>query len=119
MFRRYYSLVMMAIWLAAAAVLLVPGWEWAENVRRGMKLGEPQGTLLGVLALLFAGYNAARWWQIQTIYRLRADTRPPPFQVRKVPEEEKYVPNPELDFFKPAEPEKPPEPSPNGEHKAE
>ena len=102
MFRRHYNVPMMLLWSGMAAVLLVPGWPFAEKVRAAMDLNGPQGTLLGLLALLFVAYNAAKWWNLQSLYRARAEARAAPFGVRNVGAgDADYRPNPELDFLKP------------------
>jgi hypothetical protein len=110
MFRRYYNLVLMAIWFAIAMILIVP--EWVLPEKAAAKLGGPQSVLAGCLALVFVVYNGVRWYSYRMLYRNRMRGRP--FQVRTVSETgPAYENNPELDFFKPAAPE----PSTNGDAK--
>lgn len=70
MLRRYYNLVLMAVWLAIAAVLLTPGRQ------------VPGGPMPGVLALVLAAYNFVRWWSYRSLRRNRP-TEPNPLAVRR------------------------------------
>lgn len=110
MFRRHYNLVLMVMWLAIAAVLIAPDWLFGEKFPRARGFGAGFGMLFGSVVLVFVAYNGVKWWYIQTLYRARAEPRPAPFTVRKIEEEDaKYVPNPELDFFKPEQKKSEPE----------
>jgi hypothetical protein len=111
MFRRYYNLVLMAIWFAIAILLIVPDWVLPEKAAE--KLGGPQSVLAGCLALVFVVYNGVRWYSYRILYRDRV--KEIPFQVRTISENAPaYENNPELDFFKPVDTE----PSANGDHKS-
>ena len=115
MFRRHYNLILAAVWLLIAVLLLAPEELIAPQLAK--QLGGPLKFPAGVLALVLAVYNVARWWAYQSLYRnRRAAVRGNPLAVRE--EGEKYEYNPELDFFKPAdgEPPTPPGPSANGDH---
>lgn len=113
MFRRHYSLVLAAVWLLIAVLLLAP--EEMIAPRLAKQLGGPLKFPAGVLAVVLAVYNVARWWAYQSLYRNRgAAVRRNPLAVR-ADEGGKYEYNPELDFFKPAEEEHPPGPSANGD----
>lgn len=97
--RRHYSLVMMGIWLATAAVLLAPDLVLPEKARAHVRgVG---GSMAGMLALVFAAWNLVRWWAAgQVVSR----PRPNPLARRRDPDDdEPYVPNPELDFLRPPE----------------
>lgn len=116
MFRRHYSLVLAAVWLLIAVLLLAPEEMIAPRVAK--QLGGPLKLPAGVLALVLAVYNVARWWAYQSLYRNRgAAVRRNPLAVRE-DEGGMYEYNPELDFFKPTEgePPTPPGPSANGDH---
>lgn len=117
MFRQYYNLVLMALWLVIAVVLLAPGWVLPERVAG--RIGGPQAFLAGLLALMFVVYNGVRWWSYRMLYRARDRARTAlPLEVRHVDETgEKYTPNPELDFLKVPDADKPPEPPTNGDEK--
>ena len=119
MFRRYYNLVLMGVWLVMAWFLLAPDWALPEKARG--KFGGLEGTLLGLLAVTFAVYNAVRWWAYQSLRRTRPAVRANPLAVRRTDaerESESYETNPELDFLKVPDAEKPPPgPSANGDHK--
>ncbi len=104
MFRRYYNLVLMVIWLGIAVALIKP--EWVMPEKAAQKFGGPQSVLAGCLALVFVLYNGVRWWSFRMLYRNRQ--RASPFRVRTIEESESpYERNPELDFFKPVESEAP------------
>jgi len=110
MIRRYYNLVLMAIWFAIALVLIVPDWVLPEKA--AARFGGPQSVLCGCLALVFVVFNGVRWYSYRMLYRNREQASP--FRVRTVTEPERaYEKNPELDFFKPVDSE----PSANGDHK--
>lgn len=64
MLRRYYNLVLMAVWLAIAAVLLVP-----DVLFPGRQV--PGGPMPGVLALVLAAYNFVRWWAYRSLRQNR------------------------------------------------
>jgi hypothetical protein len=117
MFARYYNLVLMAAWLLIAAVVFDPLGLAPENLRR--RLGGVETTLVGVLAVVLAVYNFARWWARRSIDRGRSGRCPGPLSVRMPDREpEEYVPNPELDFLKVPDADKPPPgPSADGERK--
>lgn len=95
MLRRHYSLVMMGLWLGTAAVLLAPDIVLPERAQaqvRGMG-----GSMAGALALVFAAYNAVRWWAAGAVAPRAA--RPNPLASRRR-EEQPYEPNPELNFLR-------------------
>lgn len=95
MFRRHYSLAMMALWLGIAAVSLAPDGLLPERVRA--QLRGPGASMVGMLALVFAAYNLVRWWAMRSV----TTTRPRPNPLARRGEDEPYVPNPELDFLRP------------------
>ena len=119
MFRRYYNLILMGFWLVIAAGMFAPELVLPENVRR--HLVGPGSTLVGVLALVLAAYNFVRWWALRSLLQTRSTATVNPLSVRKYEPDavEKYEPNPELDFLKipdPDRPHPPPGPSANGDH---
>jgi hypothetical protein len=116
MFRRHYSLVLMAVWLAVAAVLLAPDLALPERARGQVRgIG---GSMAGALALVFAAYNLVRWWAAGTMARTARVARRNPLAVRRR-DDEPYEPNPELDFLRVPDADRPPpDPSPNGDHKS-
>ncbi len=97
--RRHYSLVLMGVWLATAAVLLAP--DLLPDKLRGQVRGVG-GSMAGALALVFAAYNLVRWWAAGTA---AGRPRPNPLAPRRRPEEP-YEPNPELDFLRVPDAEK-------------
>jgi hypothetical protein len=103
MLRRHYSLILMALWLFIGLCLVAPELIVPEKARQHLRGGET----VGILAFVFAAYNLARWWAIQSMFRNRQTTRAVnPLSVRKVevePQRKEYEHNPELDFFKPRE----------------
>lgn len=112
--RRNYSLILVVCWLVIAAALFFPEL-FPEGMRKHLK--NAGGGLLGMLALMFAAYNGARWWAIRNMYRNRSEARRVnPLSVRTVEKEkepEPYQPNPELNFIKlPEDEKKPDEPTP-------
>jgi hypothetical protein len=117
---RDYNLLMAGLWLLLAVLLLAPEDAIAPQLVR--HLGGPLKTPAGVLAVVLTAYNLVRWWSYRALLRNRAAPARNPLAVRKTdPDaEERYEPNPELDFFKvtdPDHPGPPPEPSANGDHK--
>ncbi|MBN9518982.1 hypothetical protein J0H58_10765 [bacterium] len=98
--RRHYSLVLMAVWLSAAAVLLAP--DLLPDKLRGQVRGVG-GSMAGALALVFAAYNLVRWWAAGKVAASRP--RPNPLAPRRR-DEEPYKPNPELDFLRVPDAEK-------------
>jgi hypothetical protein len=109
MFARHYNLALMVLWLLIAAVVFNPFGLVPERLQR--RLGGPETTLVGALAVALAVYNFARWWANRSAYRDRSGRRPGPLSVQTLDREpEKYEPNPELDFLKP-----PPGSSANGD----
>jgi len=96
MLRRHYSLILVAIWLFIGAALIAPERVLPDAVLKQVRI--PAGTLAGVMAMVFAAYNFVRWWALQSLHRTR--TAANPLAVRKFDDEEKYDPNPDLDFFK-------------------
>ena len=122
MFRRNYSLLLMAVWLFIGVCLVFPGWVLPEKAQQ--QLRAPGGSAVGILAFVFAAYNLVRWWAVQSLYRNRRAARAVnPLAVRKLdeePESERDVPNPDLDFLTPPDDEvshPSREPSANGDHK--
>ena len=119
MYRRYYNLVLMVLWLLVAGVLLAPEGVVPDNLRR--QLGGPLRLPVAVLAVVLAVYNFARWWAYQSLTGSPAARVVNPLAVRKPDAEaEPYEPNPELDFLQVPDadqPHPPPEPSANGDHK--
>jgi hypothetical protein len=121
MFRRYYSLGLMAFWLVMAVCLLAPEPIVPVEVRRN--LGGPLRMPAGLLALTFAVYNFVRWWSYRSLYKHRSEMAGNPLAVRKLDPDEKsgpYEPNPELDFFKIPDPDRPalpPAPPAEGDHR--
>lgn len=121
MFRRHYNLLLMAIWAVIGVALIAPETVLPAKVQQQFRA--PGGPLAGALALMFAAYNFVRWWAYQSLYRTRRTEPLNPLEVRRPDlegDDERYLPNPELDFTKPAdvgEPTPPPRPSVNGDHK--
>ena len=99
MFRRHYNLVMVGFWLFVMACLVIPDVMLPDKLRQHIRA--PAGMMVGLLAFAFAVYNFARWWSYQALYRNRAIRKANPLEVRKLdPADEKYEPNPALDFLK-------------------
>ena len=119
MLRRHYSLILMAIWLFIGACLVFPESVLPEKAQQQFRA--PGGGLVGILAFVFAVYNFARWWAMQSLYRNWSAARAVnPLAVRKLDdrEPEKFEPNPALDFLKPPDDDSnhaPPKPSVNGD----
>ena len=106
MFRRYYSLGLLAVWLAVAFCLLAPESMVPTELRR--HLGGPFRLPCGVMAIVFAMYNLARWWSYQSLDRDRFARAGNPLAVRRRdPIPEPLVPNPDLDFLKRPDPAPP------------
>ena len=119
MFRRYYNLVLMVVWLVAGVLSLFPGLVFPE--RQAQRMNRFEVTLFGLLALMFAVYNAVRWWSYRALRRNRPAVPVNPLAVRRVETngERDDEPNPAFDFSKPAETDgSPPRPSVNGDHHA-
>lgn len=121
MYRRHYNIVLMIVWLIIAAILIVPDWVAGEKLQKALRLGGAQGSFFGIFALVLAAYNGMKWWYTQNLHRARNQPQTLPLHTRRLEEEDRnYVPNPELDFFKPAvieTPSAPPGEDPSRENK--
>ncbi|QDU20478.1 hypothetical protein [Urbifossiella limnaea] len=100
MFRRHYSLILMALWLGVATALLAPEAVLPEKARG--QIGGLGGSMTGMLALAFAAYNLVRWWATRHV----VSVRPRPNPLARRGDDEPYVPNPELDFLRPPDAER-------------
>lgn len=113
MFRRNYSLCLLALWLAIAFCLLAPESLVPAEFRR--HLGGPFRLPVGVMAIAFAFYNLARWWWFRSLDRNRVVQARNPLFVRTLDSQpESSGPNPELDFLKLPDP--PPLPEEGDQH---
>lgn len=104
MLRRNYSLILMAWWLFIGVCLVLP--VLPERYQQHLR---PLGGAVeggGLLAFVFAAYNLARWWSLQTLYRNRsAAARVNPLARHPSADEptpaDGYERNPDFDFVKP------------------
>lgn len=114
--RSFYNLVLMVLWLGIAVILLAPEGLIPDNVRRNF--GGAYRVPAGILAIVFAVYNAVRWWSYRMLARGPRRPTQNPLAVRTVPRrpETEEEPNPDFDFTG-GQPHPPAGPSTNGDHR--
>ena len=114
--RSVYNLVLMVLWLGVAVILLAPEGVIPDDVRR--KFGGSYRVPAGILAIVFAVYNAVRWWSYRMLTRGPRRVEPNPLAVRTVARRRatEAEPNPDFDFTG-GPPHPPAAPSTNGDHK--